>query len=116
MVAVTPALHTKKKGRKPKKGRGNWSPEDDEALRMAVRKLQASGEKVKWKQLATTVFQDRRTPVQCRMRWKTVLDDSLVKGMWSEEEDASLVRLVKELGQKWSAIAKELPGRNPLCL
>ena len=35
-----------------------------------------------------------------------------VKGAWSAEEDANLVRLVGQMGcKKWSLIAQSMPGR-----
>lgn len=61
---------------------------------------------------AATYFSDTRTDVQCLHRWQKVLNPDLVKGPWTAEEDAKIVKLVMELGPKrWSKIASELPGR-----
>ena len=41
-----------------------------------------------------------------------MLKPTLVKGPWTEAEDAKVVELVGRLGaKKWSAIAGHLPGR-----
>jgi len=49
---------------------------------------------------------------QCLHRWSKVLNPELVKGHWTAQEDACVIRLVKELGpKKWSKIASYLPGR-----
>ncbi|KAE9460081.1 hypothetical protein C3L33_08015, partial [Rhododendron williamsianum] len=53
-----------------------------------------------------------RTDVQCLHRWQKVLNPDLVKGPWSKQEDELIIKLVEEKGtQKWSEIAKCLPGR-----
>jgi hypothetical protein len=46
------------------------------------------------------------------LRWQKVLDPTLVKGPWTKDEDEKVVSLVKKFGaQKWSVIARYLPGR-----
>ena len=60
---------------------------------------------------AAEFFPDR-TDVQCLHRWQKVLNPDLVKGPWTPEEDAAIIRLVGEHGaKKWSMIANDLPGR-----
>jgi len=61
---------------------------------------------------AAVYFSDSRTDVQCLHRWQKVLNPELVKGPWTPEEDAQIIKLVGMLGPKrWSRIADELPGR-----
>lgn len=48
----------------------------------------------------------------CRERWYNHVDPELKKGNWTESEDQNLLRLHKEFGNKWSEIAKKIPGRN----
>jgi hypothetical protein len=63
-----------------------------------------------WKRIAS--FLDQRTDVQCLHRWQKVLNPSMVKGPWSQEEDDRLALNVKKFGAKnWSHIAQALPGR-----
>ena len=43
-------------------------------------------------------------------RWQ-VLERGLVKGPWKEEEDEIILRCIADGMQKWSDIAKHVPGR-----
>jgi len=63
-----------------------------------------------WKRIAEMV--PGRTYVQCLHRWQKVLNPTLVKGPWTEEEDRKVIELVKVHGpKKWELIASQLPGR-----
>jgi Myb-like DNA-binding domain len=85
---------------------GKWSEEEDEALRRAVKEFRGKN----WKKIAGRLR--GRTDVQCLHRWQKVLRPGLVKGPWTAEEDATLLRLVKTCGtKKWSHIARQLNGR-----
>eukprot|EP00908_Phaeocystis_cordata_P015290 Transcript_26416.p1 GENE.Transcript_26416~~Transcript_26416.p1 ORF type:complete len:517 (-),score=143.23 Transcript_26416:275-1825(-) len=55
-----------------------------------------------------------RSATSCTDRWKQVLDPSVKKGEWTEEEDETIMRAVKELGtKKWATIRKSyLPCRS----
>ena len=85
---------------------GKWSQEEDATLRCAV----SSNSGKNWKKIAQHL--PGRTDVQCLHRWQKVLKPGLVKGPWTPEEDAMVIQLVKEHGQKkWSFIARQLQGR-----
>lgn len=63
-----------------------------------------------WKKIAQ--YLTGRTDVQCLHRWQKVLNPSLVKGPWTEEEDRLVIQLVSAHGpSKWTQIAEHLPGR-----
>jgi len=63
-----------------------------------------------WKRIAEEL--PGRTDVQCLHRWQKVLNPSLIKGPWTEEEDRMVLHLVDKNGpQKWTLIAEHLPGR-----
>ncbi len=93
----------------------------DEALRTAVKKHGAKN----WRKISTTLSTHGydRSESQCLHRWTKYLkptsnsnssnsSNTLVKGPWTAEEDATVERLVAELGaKKWSVIAQQLPGR-----
>jgi hypothetical protein len=50
--------------------------------------------------------------VKCIMiRWHNHLDPDIKKDYWSRNEDATLFQKHEELGNKWSEIARFLPGR-----
>lgn len=44
--------------------------------------------------------------------WTNVLDDSIKKIPWTDEETDILFRNQAQLGNQWSKIAKLLPGRS----
>ena len=85
---------------------GKWSEEEDELLRQAVKEFGGKN----WKKIAGRLH--GRTDVQCLHRWQKVLRPGLVKGPWTPQEDATVMRLVKTYGtKKWSLIARQLNGR-----
>lgn len=86
--------------------RGNWTPEEDEALRRAVEMYSGRN----WKKISDQI--SSRTDVQCLHRWQKVLRPGLIKGPWTPEEDRSVIDLVAKHGVKsWSFIARQLQGR-----
>lgn len=83
-----------------------WSEAEDQLLRIGVAKHANRN----WKSIAEGL--ENKTAIQCLHRWRKVLDPQVVKGPWTTEEDEKIRMLVTERGpQKWSAIAKHLPGR-----
>ncbi|CAG9320053.1 unnamed protein product [Blepharisma stoltei] len=91
-----------------------WTEIEDQAL---ISLLPTKCSK-KWAQIAKEL-NDRfyannriRNGKQCRERWYNHLDPSLKKGGWTPEEDNFIIIRQQEIGNKWSLIAKDLPGRN----
>ena len=85
--------------------KGQWKKEEDERLIKAMEMGFSD-----WTKIAELV--DGRTPKQCRERWKHHLDPSVKKSKWTEDEDAIVLREHDKYGNKWSKIAKSLPGRT----
>lgn len=52
-----------------------------------------------------------RVGKQCRERWCNQLDPSIKTGKWSQEEEEALVAAHRRHSNRWSEIARELPGR-----
>ncbi|KAI7748661.1 hypothetical protein M8C21_031422 [Ambrosia artemisiifolia] len=48
----------------------------------------------------------------CRLRWTNYLRPDIKRGNFSKEEEETIMRLHKEMGNRWSAIAARLPGRT----
>jgi hypothetical protein len=85
---------------------GKWTEQEDEVLRQAVD--EHSGKN--WKKIADRL--PGRSDVQCLHRWQKVLKPGLIKGPWTPQEDATVIRLVQIHGvKKWSFIARQLKGR-----
>lgn len=57
-------------------------------------------------------FDGRRSVKQCRERWNNHLDPSLLKTKWTDQDDRRLRELQSELGNTWTRIAANMPGRS----
>ncbi|EOA18860.1 hypothetical protein CARUB_v10007482mg [Capsella rubella] len=93
----------KKKGISHK---GQWNLAEDKLLRKMVKRIGTR----RWTEIAKS-FQGR-VGKQCRERWHNHLRPDIQKNAWSEEEDQILVQIHKQVGNKWTQIAKRLPGRS----
>lgn len=49
---------------------------------------------------------------QCRERYQNHLAPDLNRGPFTEEEDETLMRAVRDIGTRWIEIARRLPGRS----
>nr|GEV91464.1 transcription factor MYB59-like [Tanacetum cinerariifolium] len=87
--------------------RGPWLEEEDERLTKYVGAL---GEK-HWDALAIESGL-KRSGKSCRLRWKNYLRPNLKLGEITHEEEHIIIDLQKQWGNKWSRIAKRLPGRT----
>ncbi|CAL9246551.1 unnamed protein product [Arabidopsis halleri] len=87
--------------------RGPWLEEEDERL---VKFITLLGER-RWDSLAI-VSGLKRSGKSCRLRWMNYLNPSLKRGPMSQEEDRVIFQLHALWGNKWSKIARRLPGRT----
>lgn len=86
--------------------RGPWTKDEDAQL---VRLVNAHGPR-NWTSLAGRM--PSRSGKQCRERWLNHLNPDIKKGAWTADEDALLIQLHRSIGNRWSEIAKRLPGRT----
>jgi hypothetical protein len=86
--------------------RGIWDHAEDDLLTAAVRRL---GSK-KWVDIAKLV--PNRTPKQCRERWCNHLAPSVRHEPFAPWEDQLIMDKQRELGNRWSSIARHLEGRS----
>ncbi len=63
-----------------------------------------------WKRIAEKI--PGTTHQQCAYHWKVALNSEIKHGEWSQEEDEKLKQLVEQGGERWSEIAKQIPGRT----
>ncbi|WVZ59316.1 hypothetical protein U9M48_009473 [Paspalum notatum var. saurae] len=87
--------------------RGAWSPEEDERLVAYIRQHGHPN----WRALPRQAGL-LRCGKSCRLRWINYLRPDIKRGCFSADEEALIVRLHRELGNRWSAIAAQLPGRT----
>jgi len=104
-----PRLNKKRKRGNLKIKRGincSWTEEEDTLLTRIVKINKGKN----WKKISESLM--NKSATQCLHRWQKVLDPSLVKGPWTEEEDKKVIELVEKFGaEKWSYISSFLPGR-----
>ncbi|XP_031501701.1 transcription factor MYB21-like [Nymphaea colorata] len=87
--------------------RGPWTAEEDKLLLHYV-SLHGDG---RWNSVARTVGL-KRSGKSCRMRWVNYLRPDLKKGHITTEEARLIIALHGQWGNRWSIIARYLPGRT----
>jgi hypothetical protein len=83
-----------------------WSPAEDLAIQQHVKKYGAK----KWTIVASRLR--IRNGKQCRERWHNQLRSDLKRTEWSAHEEEILEQLHAKFGNRWTEIAKSLPGRT----
>ncbi|KAJ7962362.1 MYB transcription factor [Quillaja saponaria] len=100
-------------GRTPccdKKGlkKGPWTPEEDELL---VNYIKKNGGHGSWRSLPKLAGL-LRCGKSCRLRWTNYLRPDIKRGPFTVEEEKLVIQLHGILGNRWAAIASQLPGRT----
>ncbi|VAH27617.1 unnamed protein product [Triticum turgidum subsp. durum] len=94
-------------GTKKRLKRGLWSPEEDEKLMNHIAKYGNGC----WSSVPKIAGLER-CGKSCRLRWINYLRPDLKRGAFSQEEEDLIIHLHSILGNKWSQIAAQLPGRT----
>ncbi|KAG8369009.1 hypothetical protein BUALT_Bualt15G0105700 [Buddleja alternifolia] len=92
---------------KQKLRKGLWSPEEDEKL---IKHITKYGHGC-WSSVPKLAGL-QRCGKSCRLRWINYLRPDLKRGTFSQEEENLIIELHAVLGNRWSQIAAQLPGRT----
>ncbi|KAK4431499.1 Transcription factor [Sesamum alatum] len=87
--------------------RGAWTAEEDKIL---VDFITENGHGT-WRNLPKLAGL-LRCGKSCRLRWTNYLRPDIKRGPFSTEEENAIMHLHGTLGNKWAAIASQLPGRT----
>ncbi|XP_061358958.1 transcription factor MYB17-like [Gastrolobium bilobum] len=87
--------------------RGAWTPEEDEALVEYIKKHGHGSWRTLPKQAGLL-----RCGKSCRLRWINYLRPDIKRGQFTTEEESTIIQLHGMLGNRWAAIASQLPGRT----
>lgn len=94
------------------KKRSPWMEKEDKAIVELVSKNGTGNWTLIANEMASIYGFKSRSGKQCRERWHNHLDPKVSKDDWTEKEEKILIEKHLELGNKWSDIAKYLPGRT----
>ncbi|PKA63039.1 Transcription factor MYB86 [Apostasia shenzhenica] len=92
---------------KQKLRKGLWSPEEDEKLLKHITKYGHGC----WSSVPKLAGL-QRCGKSCRLRWINYLRPDLKRGTFSQQEENLIIELHAALGNRWSQIAAQLPGRT----
>ncbi|MQL98439.1 hypothetical protein Taro_031146 [Colocasia esculenta] len=87
--------------------KGLWSPDEDQKLKDHVLNHGHGC----WSVVAAQAGLQRNGK-SCRLRWINYLRPGLKHGVFTQEEEETILYLHAILGNKWSQIASHLPGRT----
>ncbi|XP_026659090.1 myb-related protein Hv33-like [Phoenix dactylifera] len=92
---------------KQKLRKGLWSPEEDEKLYNHIARFGIGC----WSSVPRQAGLER-CGKSCRLRWINYLRPDLKRGNFTQQEEDLITSLHEVLGNRWSQIAAQLPGRT----
>ncbi|KAJ7974206.1 MYB transcription factor [Quillaja saponaria] len=87
--------------------KGAWTPEEDQVLAEYINKNGYGS----WRTLPKLAGL-LRCGKSCRLRWINYLRPNIKRGPFSTEEENTIIQLHGMLGNRWAAIASQVPGRT----
>mmetsp|Transcript_2446 Transcript_2446/g.8789 ORF Transcript_2446/g.8789 Transcript_2446/m.8789 type:complete len:469 (-) Transcript_2446:312-1718(-) len=90
-----------------RKGRSRkWTEDEDEAVKRLVAKYGAGN----WVRVAGDLT--TKTPKQVHARWRDYLRPGISDRPWTDAETRKLATLHRKIGNQWSQLALQMPGRS----
>jgi hypothetical protein len=93
---------------RPLHKKNRWTVDEDECLRIAIAAFGTDS----WTAISNLV--PSRSGKQCRERWLGQLAPSVSRDSWTSDEDVTLAQQHTFIGNQWTVIAAQLPGRSAL--
>ena len=64
------------------------------------------GVKYNWEGISKVVMQEKRTPTECRLKWRNVVHPDIKRDAWTEAEKSQLKKLVRKFGDQgtWAKV------------
>ena len=88
--------------------KGSWTAEEDQIL---ISFIDEYNGKNKWKEIAKHI--EVRSDTQCKQRWMSTLDPSILRNKWTREEDEMLFNFVMNNGEhSWIKASSIIHGRS----
>lgn len=87
--------------------KGPWTPEEDQKLIAYIEEFGHGS----WRALPSKAGL-QRCGKSCRLRWTNYLRPDIKRGKFSLQEEQTIIQLHALLGNRWSAIAAQLPRRT----
>ncbi len=103
-----------KKALQPGLVKGKWTKEEDALILEMVKTSTVQGADGELHTPWSTIAQrlPGRLGEHVKARWINHLDPDIRRGVWTKTEMDLLTEAQKELGNRWSEIAKRIPGRS----
>ncbi|BFZ58409.1 Pre-mRNA-splicing factor cef1 [Savitreella phatthalungensis] len=87
-----------------------WTNVEDEILKAAIAKYGLN----QWARISSLLV--RKTPKQCKARWREWLDPGIRKLEWTRDEDEKLLHAVKLFPSQWRTVAGFVGRTSTQCL
>ena len=64
------------------------------------------GVKYNWEGISKVVMQEKRTPTECRLKWRNVVHPDIKRDAWTDAEKSQLKKLVRKFGDQgtWAKV------------